>query len=313
MFLRSKKVISALIIFVILFTYMGQTLEAIATTDGLSVVTNGFFKTEKMNFNTYFKEENEQRNEKIIDVNEKATLFFEISPMEIGQGFLKEGTISANSLQGNDINFKFSKIKNVFVDEPEDVGKYEEDKVNLENVENEIENNIVENETEDFENEIVENNVEEDIILNEVLENSSKENQDEVISRAAEARDVENEEQELVNEEQVIEDLTEEIKETYEELTAKDFEIEIVKNDEIKIQNVIFHTMIEVEIEYSQKEEFDISDLYQEIALKLEGSYINVNLEKAQIEAEQKILIGWSYHQDFEVRGEYTQFSPFKL
>lgn len=318
MFLRSKKVISALIIFVILFTYMGQTLEAIATTDGLSVVTNGFFKTEKMNFSTYFKEENEQRNEKIIDVNEKTTLFFEISPTEIGQGFLKEGTISANSLQGDDTNFKFSKIKNVFVDEPEDVGKYEEDKMGSENVENqvienEIENNIVENETEDFENEIVENNVGEDIILNEVLENSSKENQDEVISRAAEARDVENEEQELVNEEQVIEDLTEEIKETYEELTAKDFEIEIVKNDEIKIQNVIFHTMIEVEIECNQKEEFDISDLYQEIALKLEGSYINVNLEKAQVEAEQKILIGWSYHQDFEVRGEYTQFSPFKL
>ena len=60
MFLRSKKVISLLIVFVMVFTYTGQTLEAIATTDGLSVVTNGFFKTDEMKLNAYFVQENGQ-------------------------------------------------------------------------------------------------------------------------------------------------------------------------------------------------------------------------------------------------------------
>lgn len=316
MFLKSKKVISMLIIFVILFTYMGQTLEAIATTDGLSVVTNGYFKTEKMQFKAYFKEENEQSNEKIIDVRDKATLFLEISPNEIGQGFLKSGTIFANDLQANAINFKFSKIKNVTIDEPEEVGKYEEDKTGFENnevaentvlnEENSIENNIVENEA--VENKMVENEV-----SNEILENLSNETQNEIISRSSESRNWENAEQEFVDEEQVIEDLTEETKETFEELTAKDFEIEIVNDEEIKVQNVIFHTTIEVEVEYNKKEEFNPINLYQEINLKLEGSYINVNLEKTEIETEQKILVGWSYHQDFVIEGEYTQVSPFKL
>ena len=287
MFLRSKKVISMFIIFVILFTYMGQTLEAIATTDGLSVVTNGFFKTEKMQFKAYFNEENGQNHEKISNVNDKATLFFEISPNQIGQGFLKSGTIFANDLQANAINFKFSKIKNVTIDEQEEVGKYEESRPDFEdeiaenvvqNEENSIENNFVENEViennvveNEISNEIVENNVVENAILNEVQKNTSNETKNEVVSRSSESRDEEMAEQELVNEEQMIEDLTEETKETYEELTAKDFEIEIVKDDEIKIQNVIFHTMIEVEIEYNQ-EKFSPADLYQEINLKLEKS-----------------------------------------
>ena len=244
---------------------MGQTLEAIATTDGLSVVTNGFFKTEKMQFKAYFNEGNEQNNEKIIDVRDKATLFFEISPNEIGQGFLKNGTIFANNLQASEINFKFSKIKNVTIDEPEEVGKYEEDKTNFENEitedivpseENSIVNNLVENE-------VVENNVIENEISNEVPENTSNESQNEVVSRSSESRDEEGLKQELVDEEQVIEELAEETKETYEELTAKDFEIEIVKDDEIKIQNVIFNTTIEVEVEYNKREEFNPIYFYQ--------------------------------------------------
>ncbi len=305
MFLKSKKAISSLIIFVILFTYMGQTLESIATTDGLSVVTNGFFKTGKMNFSAYFKE-NDQSNEKISNVNDKATLFLEMSPDEVGQGFLKNGNIFANNSQASDINFKFCKIKNVMIDEPEEVGKYEEDKTDSENIENQVTENIAENK-------ILENNVIENTVSDKISESISDEIQNQVVSRSSESRDRENIKQELVNEEQVIEDLTAKTKETYEELTAKDFEIEIVNDDEIKIQNVIFHTIVEVEIEYDKKEEFNQSDLYQEINLKLEGSYINVNLEKTEIEAEQKLSVGWSYHQDFEIEGGYTQFSPFKL
>ena len=45
---KSKKMISMLIIFVIVFSYLGQTLEAIATTDGLSAITNGFLNQGEM-------------------------------------------------------------------------------------------------------------------------------------------------------------------------------------------------------------------------------------------------------------------------
>ena len=137
-----------LLVFVIVFTYMGQTLEAVATTDGLSAITNGFFKTEEMRLNGYFFQENEQSNEKISDVNEKATLVLELSPNNIGQGFLKKGTISANALDGSDANFKFSKIKNVSIDELEEEVKYEGDETPEENVINEnqnLENQVIEN------------------------------------------------------------------------------------------------------------------------------------------------------------------------
>lgn len=97
---------------------MGQTLEAIATTDGLSAITNGFFSSGEMKFKSYFDEEGKEKSEKITDVNQKATVIFELSPNDIGKGFLKEGIISANSLDENDINFKFSKIKNITIDEP---------------------------------------------------------------------------------------------------------------------------------------------------------------------------------------------------
>lgn len=369
MFLKSKKIISMLLVFVIVFTYMGQTLEAVATTDGLSAITNGFFKTEEMRLNGYFFQENEQSNEKISDVNEKATLVLELSPNNIGQGFLKKGTISAKALDGSDANFKFSKIKNVSIDELEEEVKYEGDETPEENVINEnqnlenqvIENNIisndqviedenviesnpVENDTVDdttIENEIsnetiinqtIENNVTNDIVENISFQNQTVANntisnetiieedqqnvtnsvEKEMTSRSNEPRTTEENQEELINEEQVIENL-EQTEETYEELTAKDFEIEILDDHQISVQNVIYNTKIEVEIEYNAKEEVEIADLYKEVNLALSGTYINVNLEKIETEAQSAIKVGWSYHQEMEVAGEYTQFSPFKL
>ena len=285
MFSRSKKIISMLLVFVIVFSYMGETLEAVATTDNLSAITNGFFKTGEMKFSSYFMQEDVEKAEKISDVNEKATLFLEIAPNEIGQGFLKTGTIVANSLDGNDLNFKFSQIKNVTIEQLEDVPQYEkenavseneieegnlenqsdeesvteEDKTveentisNEENTQNENVTNEIDNRIEnEIENKVVENvtgnnTAEENVMLENEIENNRITN--EVSSRSSESRIIEeNLTQEKLTEEAL--EKVEEGQETYEELTAKDFEIEIINNNEIKVQNVIYNTIIEVEIE----------------------------------------------------------------
>lgn len=255
MLFKSKKVMSMFMIFVIVFTYFGETLEAIATTDGLSAVTNGFFKTGEMQLDSYFIQNDEKTDQITSDVNEKVTLVFEISPNKKKQGFLKTGTIQANNLEESDINFKFSKIKNVLVDEPE-----EKEMINNQDEELKTEN-LVEEELE--------------IGLNEFSE--------------------------------------EIMLETPEETTVADFEIEIVKDNQINVQNVIHHTTIEVEIEYNKKDEFEIADLQQEINLKLNGTYIDTNLEKTEIEEENTVQVGWNYHKEIEIAGEYTKFSPFKL
>lgn len=277
MFLRSKKVISLLIVFVMVFTYTGQTLEAIATTDGLSVVTNGFFKTDEMKLNAYFVQENGQNTENISDVNETATLILEIAPTDIGQGFLKTGTISARSLDESQVNFKFSKVKDVFIDELEETAQYEQVF--------EMQNTMVQPE----ENSINETPIED---INPITQMSEQVDE---MSQPQEGETIE------------------EPQETYEELTAKDFEIEILNENEIQVQNVIHNTKIEIEIQYEPKEELDLSDLYKEINLKLSGTYININLEKIETEAEQTITVGWTSVQEIEISGEYTQFSPFKL
>lgn len=347
-----------MIVFVIVNTYMGQTLEALATTEGLTAITNGFFKTGEMKFDSYFEQEGERKKEIIKNVNEKITLMLEIEPNEIGKGFLKEGRIVANGLDRSDVNFKFSKIKNVTVEELEDTVQYEEgnvvsgdeetienetveensmigeEKAKDEKIENEVsnhvennrtENRVIENEIENnvrAENTVIENEIEENTIIeneilsqnmmNETIENDIEKNRisNEVTSRSSESREVieGNLVQEELTEEKVVE-----TQETYEELTAKDFEIELISDNEIKVQNVIYHTTIEVEIEFVKKEELNVEDLYQEINLKLNGTYINVNLEKIETEQESKIYVGWSDTQEFEISGEYTQFSPFKL
>ena len=269
MFTRSRKLVSMLIVFVIVFSYMGQTLEAIATTDGLSAITNGFLNSGEMKFSSYFEEEGNV--EKVGDINEKAILTLEIAPNDIGKGFLKEGTITANE----DSNFKFSNINNIEIDEVEQ--KAESIEMETQPEEEEVieelptiseENNIVEEEnltidntaenntiqSDVVENEIVENEVSQENLVNEtenvrseenVLTNEATENTtNEVTSRSSEPR-TENDnatlEEEFVNEDEIIQN---EMTETYEELTAKDFETEIISDNQIKVQNVIHKTKI---------------------------------------------------------------------
>lgn len=278
---RSKKLISMLIIFVIVFSYMGQTLEAIATTDGLFAITNGFLNSREMKFNSYFEEGN---TEKVENINETANLILEIAPNDIGKGFLKEGMITANE----DSNFKFFKITNIAIDELEEKAESIE-------VDSKPEGNIAIEEKENFEGDIIGENT--------TIENETS---NEVTSRSSEPRIQENStyaEQEFINEEKIIQNKTE----TYEELTAKDFEMEIINDNQIKLQNIIYNTKIEIEIEYNKKEIFHIADLYKQVNLQLKGTYINIDLEKIEIEENQEITVGWEYHKDIELAGEYMR------
>ena len=131
MFCKSKKMISTLIVFVIMFTYSAQTLQAIATTDGITTITDGFFSSSDMVLNSYFEDDENQSHEKIFNVNEKGNLILEISPKEVGSGFIREGTITANAIDENSLHFKFSKIANIEVEDgkekPEETQEEPED------------------------------------------------------------------------------------------------------------------------------------------------------------------------------------------
>lgn len=301
MFSKSKKLISMLIIFVIVFTYMGQTLEAVATTDGLSAITNGFFSTKQMELNSYFEKDGGQDTQNISDVNEKATLILELSPTDIGKGFLKEGIISATGADGSDANFRFSQIKEITVDEPEEAVEHEVSDDKIDNTMFEEDETIIEEESNE-ENSIADENLplEDNTIELEEVEENIAENENEVIL----------EEDQLVNEEEVIQEVLDEEEE--EDKLGK-YQVDILSDNEIKVQTITARTKIAVEIEYVQKENLDLSDLYKEINLDLSGTFINVNLEEVEQNLTQNINVGWSYSKEIEVSSSYTKFSPYQV
>lgn len=229
------------------------------------------------------------------------------------------------------------------IDEPEEGNVTQENTMPEENAikQNEFidekEENIIEN-TNGSENEIIEEEIElekeDDVgheiqnseIINEELEIENPQNivSNEVSSRANETRQIQEnnnipnseqyEKDEFVNEEEMIQKATKQvIQETYEELTAKDFEIEITKENEIKVQNIIYATKIEIEIEYLKKEAFDVTDLYKQTDLQLKGTFINLDLEKISVETQQEISVGWKDEKEFDLFGEYTKVSTFRL
>ena len=98
-----------LIVFMMLFSNLGFTMSAIATTEAFEVIDNGFFRKDEIKFNAYFEDEDGNKITELIgDVNEDLKLVLEIFPQV--EGFLKDGTIKAVSSDGSDINFKFTDI-----------------------------------------------------------------------------------------------------------------------------------------------------------------------------------------------------------
>lgn len=320
-FSRSKKFVSMLIIFVIVFTYTGQTLEAIASTDGITSITEGFFTNSNIRLTSYFEDADGQSDEKVLDVNEKATLLLEVSPEKIGKGFIREGKITANPVDESDLNFKFSTIKDVTevedLEEDKDKTDDEEDEKKNE-VENKIqdENITIENDVEkETENKTSEKSVEYIDITSRSSEPREKEqsqedDQETEEQSEEEKREQENKDDELVDEEKIIQEMLN--AEENEETWGK-HQVRLLSDHEIEVKNVVDKIRIEVEIEYLPKEEIKPADLYQKVAIDLEAKYINVDLKETEESAHNEIIIGWRYHKDIEIASEYTKFSPYQV
>ncbi len=120
----------------------------------------------------------------------------------------------------------------------------------------------------------------------------------------------ESEEGNLIDEEAVIEEKTEEINQEKLDIHK---DINFVSEDEIVLSNITSETKIEVNVEYIQCEELDIENLEKEIKLQLSGTFINSDLEEVEIGKEEKVKIGWTYTKDISLTSEYTKFSPFEI
>ena len=301
-----------LIIFVIVFTYTGQTLKAIASTDGITSITDGFFANSNIKLSSYFEDAENQSDEKVSDVNEKATLLLEVSPEKIGKGFIREGKITANSVDGGDLNFKFSTIKDITEqDDSEDNDKTVDEEETKNEIENEIQsqNTINENmQEQETEEEAPEKSVQYIDITSrssEPREESQEEDEQESEEQTDEAQ-----EEELVDEEKIIQEMlnTEEKEETWGK-----HQVQLLSDNEIEVKNVVDKIRIEVEIEYLSKEEITPANLYQKVGIDFEAKYIDVNLKETEESVHNEISIGWCYHKDIEMASEYTKFSAYQV
>jgi len=325
MSLKFKKGISMLLIFVIVFIHTGQTLEAMATT----VTARGLFGNSIIEFSGYFEKDGTQSSESSSNVDEKAKLTLEVSPQDVGNGFIKEGVIQASTIDDSDINFKFSKITDI-KDIENDVQENENGESDtLKNtvsnevtnsalnnsisndVANSISNNITSNEVSNnilnntTSNEVtnnisttnskLENNIEVD--KQDVQNNNDKKDIEEEDSNSDDKEEADSEEayEQFVNEEEVIEDILNE--EDDEDDILSEHQIEITSDNEIAIKNIINKTIIEVEIEYS-KEDIDTSNLSQEIELTLNGKYIDLELNETDINISNNIVVNWIYEEE---------------
>lgn len=119
-------------------------------------------------------------------------------------------------------------------------------------------------------------------------------------------------EDDLVNEEAIIEEKTEESR-LDEEMRNAILDIKLASENEISLSNIINDTKIEIELEYNQGEKFNVADLLKKIKLQMSGTYINRDLEEVKVGKEEEITVGWKYTKDITMESEYTKISPFVL
>ena len=329
-----KKIIIFVTVFMLVFSNCGYTLQALAATDGITLFGFNLFGSGNIDFDVYFLDENgKKQNESTADVNSEMTMVLEFNPK--ADGYLKSGTIKAVSGEEGEANFKFERA---FVDNGDDANSLvitsqadtqllqsettveaNEDATNTA-VENTVadENVVAENVT--SENTVVANTVEEDatntVVENTVENNTIAENVvvEETVEENVEEPEVATEEPVVEEEEFVDEEAA--LKEEAEETTISVNNIAsatVVADDEIKIENVIENTKVYVNISFKTGETLNIEDLYKQIKIEFEGTYINVDLEEIAIELFENINVGWTYSKDIEVSSEYTKVSPFKI
>ena len=348
-----EKVLVILILFMLMFSSLGNTMLAIASSDGFQVISNGFFRKDEIEFKAYF----ENGKEEIIgNVNEKIKLILEVNPQV--DGYLQEGLIRAVPKEGEKINFKISgieqnieEIKDIIDKEYElnalkDIVQLPEETVEQNNSQNENQENI-----EDNAQEIIENAPQE-VISNEdtnTVDETEKEEPNSSITDMVESVDVV-ENLELVGTEQETKSMTDFIdterpseidgalimpentesedemideeaiieqemkaKMLEERLASLISDVKLESENEVRLSNIKADTKIELEIEYVQEEELKLEDLLKTIKLQLSGTFINEDLEEVAIGKEEEIIVGWEYSKEIMLESEYTKFSPFEI
>lgn len=314
MFCKSKKMISTLIVFVIMFTYSAQTLQAIATTDGITTITDGFFGSSDMVLNSYFEEDENQNHEKIFDVNEKANLILEVSPKEVGSGFIREGMISANAIDENNLPFRFSKIANIEVEDgkekPEETQEESEDNSfvsldmgdteNQENTEPIIDEDELVDEEKMIEDKMNEEENEDDLNPHQVELVSDYEIQ---VKNIIHPTKIEVEIEYLPKEEIVSSDLYQEVEIV---LSGKYIDVDLNEKEENISNNISigwsYHNDIEMTSEYTKFSPYYVGErqgslLENKITLKREGQNEEENylpLKKTDLEISVPTLNGES-------------------
>lgn len=315
MFCKSKKMISTLIVFVIMFTYSAQTLQAIATTDGITTITDGFFGSSDMVLNSYFEEEENQSQEKVFDVNEKGNLILEVSPKEVGSGFIREGMISANAMDENNLPFRFSKIANIEVEdgkenlEQENEGESEdnsfvslnmEDTENQENIEPIIDEDELVDEEKVIEDKMNEEENEDDLNPHQVELVSDYEIQ---VKNIIHPTKIEVEIEYLPKEEIVSSDLYQEVEIV---LSGKYIDVDLNEKEESISSNInigwSYHNDMEMTSEYTKFSPYHVGErqgslLENKITLKREAQNEEENylpLKKTDLEISVPTLNGES-------------------
>lgn len=342
-----KRILVMAIVFVMVFSNCGLTLQSLATSDGISIFGFNLFGKDRLNYKAYFLDGNGKEVEEMkADVNGDMTLVLELEPKETG--YLKTGTIKAIANEG-DANFEFKEILNISANEEEEedvlqqtvqvdqtllkteqVVNTELPVVELEDSENTTATNSVAQNTVAEENVVTaENIVEGNAVSENTVTNTATNTVSNTVTNTVENtvesnNTIQNEETELPTPEVTVDETEELVDENsvYEEkieqeiVEVKPFSsssAKVVNENELLIENIVDVTKIYVKISYKAGEQVKASDLYKEVNLDLSGTFINQDLEEIEVTATDAIRAEWTYSKDILVSSEITKVSPFEV
>lgn len=302
-----KKILVIAIVFMLTFSNYGFTLQALATSEGLSFFGFNLFGGNELDFDAYFIDaDGKEKRESIADVNSEMTFVVELEPK--AEGYLKSGKIKAVAEEG-ETNFEIIGVLTAEEEKEQNsltqVVAPETTLLKTEQIIETVEENTLLENTTVVENTVVENvAVENTTVENLVVENTVTENM--VEDNSAE------EQEELVDEEAIVNEKLEAEKEET-EVVKNSVKATVIATDEVEVVNVIEKTKLYIKLQFNSGEKLDVLDLYKKIDLEFTGNFINVDLEEVEISAKSELEIGWSYSKDFEVTSEYTKVSPFEV
>lgn len=306
---KFQKIFISAIIFAITFVNYGLPMQSIAS-EGKKMFKFNLFHKDEIALNAYFDEESE---EKVLNINDTARLTVEINPLI--EGYFSEGSLKLNLKNGNENNFAIKAVT---------TPKQEEEKANLFKEVVKLDEKTEESKTENVKNEEVKENetvkeevtnnfgssifdTEKNVFLDPNIEAGKEEIKDDVVT-SEETEIVENTvKEEKIEDKAIVEENISEIK------LEESYEVKQKSENEIQLKNIIEDTTIFIDIEYKQNEKISVEDLYSQIMVVLDGTYINEDLENIEIFKEKEIILGWEYSKDVKVSSEYTKVSPFTV